>query len=256
MGAFIDLSGRKFGRLSVIEQAANHPTSGRVMWTCSCDCGTVKNITSQQLVKGGTVSCGCAKVERFAALNKKYLNNERTTYKKEWQAWIGMRRRCNDVNSQDYKDYMERGIRVSVLWQDDFLAFLEHIGPAPKDGQRWSVGRTNNNLGYEPNNVEWQLDSKQARNHSLHRNNISGAVGVCLTKSGHGYGHEYYLAFWTDLEGKRKTKCFCTYKYGHEEAFELAVAYRKQQIEILNAAGAGYADSHGNSKQINREEAA
>jgi hypothetical protein len=35
--------------------------------------------------------------------------------------------------------------------------FLEHIGKKPNDGQKWSVGRINHNLGYIPGNIRWEV---------------------------------------------------------------------------------------------------
>jgi hypothetical protein len=44
MGKFIDLSGKKFGRLTVIERAINRET--RAWWVCKCDCGNLCDIKS------------------------------------------------------------------------------------------------------------------------------------------------------------------------------------------------------------------
>ena len=247
MGAFIDLTGQRFGSLLVICKSPESSPK-RIKWTCQCDCGNVTNKPcAHSLRSGKTHSCGCVGKARIGKDTRKYPNNEREVFKKEWQAWLGMRRRCEDTTSDDYADYMLRGIQVCDEWKDDFLAFLNHIGPAPKDGQRWSVGRIDNNLGYQPENVEWQLDTTQARNHTLQRNNTSGTAGVTLSRSGHKYGHDYYLAYWNELDGK-KSKCFCTGKYGEDEAKRLAILHRQEQIERLNKEGAGYADTHGQPK--------
>lgn len=84
MGKFIDLTGRKFGRLTVIGRAPNHiqPNgANRICWYCDCDCGN-KNIIKQSnnLVSGSAISCGCYKKEAIGnALkrqNKFDLSNE------------------------------------------------------------------------------------------------------------------------------------------------------------------------------------
>ena len=56
MGVLIDLTGQKFGSLTVIDRAPNK--NKQVYWTCQCDCGTVKDIKSQHLREGKIVSCG------------------------------------------------------------------------------------------------------------------------------------------------------------------------------------------------------
>lgn len=49
----IDLAGRRFGRLTVKEYA------GDSKWLCECDCGNQTIVSESNLVRGGTVSCGC-----------------------------------------------------------------------------------------------------------------------------------------------------------------------------------------------------
>lgn len=59
MGAFIDLTGQKYGRLTVIERVEN--INGRVAWKCKCDCGNEINVIAKSLRNGNTKSCGCLK---------------------------------------------------------------------------------------------------------------------------------------------------------------------------------------------------
>lgn len=54
-----DLSGQKFGRLTVIKRDLTAP-NGRSKWICKCDCGNVVFVLRNHLVSGGTISCGCA----------------------------------------------------------------------------------------------------------------------------------------------------------------------------------------------------
>lgn len=57
----IDLTGRRFGRLTVIERAENQ--DNKVMWRCRCDCGNETIALSQNLRNGMTRSCGCLRKE-------------------------------------------------------------------------------------------------------------------------------------------------------------------------------------------------
>ena len=54
----IDLTGKKFGKLTVLEYAglSIHNTS---RWKCICECGTEKEIEGQSLRTSNTTSCGC-----------------------------------------------------------------------------------------------------------------------------------------------------------------------------------------------------
>lgn len=59
MGKLIDLTGRKFGKLTVIGRAEDR-RPGRPMWLCKCDCGSTVAVLSSALLKpNGTRSCGC-----------------------------------------------------------------------------------------------------------------------------------------------------------------------------------------------------
>lgn len=67
-----DLTGRRFGRLVVIRQAANAPKGGR-RWCCVCDCGTEITTWQYSLLKGATRSCGCYQRELTIARTVKDL---------------------------------------------------------------------------------------------------------------------------------------------------------------------------------------
>lgn len=59
MGKFVDLSGKRFGKLVVIEDSGSRSSAGSVMWVCRCDCGNMKTVRSSALTFGETSSCGC-----------------------------------------------------------------------------------------------------------------------------------------------------------------------------------------------------
>jgi hypothetical protein len=52
-----DLSGQRFGRLLVLEQGPHR--SGKVAWSCRCDCGGSALVAARHLLGGNTQSCGC-----------------------------------------------------------------------------------------------------------------------------------------------------------------------------------------------------
>ena len=58
MGKFVDLTGQKFGRLTVIRREDN-PQKRGVMWLCKCDCGNEFHVISHDLTAGIKRSCGC-----------------------------------------------------------------------------------------------------------------------------------------------------------------------------------------------------
>lgn len=65
-----DLTGQRFGRLTVIKEADKRK-SGRVTWTCLCDCEEKKDIIAFNLKSGATKSCGCLQRERVSKSTSK-----------------------------------------------------------------------------------------------------------------------------------------------------------------------------------------
>ncbi len=66
MGAFLDRTGLKYGRLTVVKHNGKDKRN-KHLWLCKCECGNEKVVVSDNLSSGRSNSCGCLKVE--------YLNN-------------------------------------------------------------------------------------------------------------------------------------------------------------------------------------
>lgn len=64
MGRYVDLTGQKFGRLTVVEYMGK-TDSGTVLWKCRCDCGNEVIVRRNNLTSGNTNSCGCYKFDRI-----------------------------------------------------------------------------------------------------------------------------------------------------------------------------------------------
>jgi hypothetical protein len=54
----IDISGQRFGKLTVLERAGTN-THKKVLWRCRCDCGAEAVVTGNALALSTTKSCGC-----------------------------------------------------------------------------------------------------------------------------------------------------------------------------------------------------
>ena len=60
----VDLQGKRFGNLTVLQKGAGRFTSGgayKCTWLCKCDCGKEIEVDAQHLKRGHTTSCGCKK---------------------------------------------------------------------------------------------------------------------------------------------------------------------------------------------------
>jgi hypothetical protein len=60
MSAMIDITGHRYGRLTVLRFAFSNE-KGRACWYCQCDCGTEITAHGALLRTGNTQSCGCLK---------------------------------------------------------------------------------------------------------------------------------------------------------------------------------------------------
>ena len=53
-----------------------------------------------------------------------------------YQCWQGMRNRCLNPKTRNFKNYGGRGIRIAPEWADDFHAFwlyvIQNLGPRPE----------------------------------------------------------------------------------------------------------------------------
>lgn len=56
-----DLTGMKFGRLTVLRKSENRAKDRNPLWICRCDCGAVIETTRRKLVTGSQSSCGCGR---------------------------------------------------------------------------------------------------------------------------------------------------------------------------------------------------
>lgn len=75
---YIDMTGKRFGRLTVIGRSEHRDSTTAVYWDCKCDCGTIKPIRGTTLRAGRAKSCGCLFEEkRKAGITKKDIVGQR-----------------------------------------------------------------------------------------------------------------------------------------------------------------------------------
>ena len=159
MSRLIDLTGRKFGRLTVIGRNPEDGAGGNIYWDCICECGSRKRVRGSHL-KGDITSCGCFRRDKMSATMT--THGLKGTY--QYSTWRNIKTRCYNSNATDYKDYGGRGIKFYYRWKDDPKAFCEwldrFLGPRPEG---YSLDRINSDGDYEPRNLRW-ADAKTQRN--------------------------------------------------------------------------------------------
>ena len=71
-----DLTGKRFGRLVVLECPRRVDYRKRRVWKCICDCGNEVDVVTDTLVSGDKSSCGCAQYEQNVENMRRYLERD------------------------------------------------------------------------------------------------------------------------------------------------------------------------------------
>lgn len=154
MNKVIDITGRKYGRWTVIGRG---PDIGKnKAWFCHCECGNERLIQYSALSCGYSKSCGCLRKELFAVRSKSRSKSP------EYNTWLLMIRRCYNSGDEAFKNYGARGVTVSDDWRFSFDKFLEDMGRRPSP--ELTIERRDNSKGYTKKNCYWGTREDQGNN--------------------------------------------------------------------------------------------
>ena len=156
----IDISGEKYGRLTVIRFLEK--VGRRSYWECVCDCGNVIRAEKSHLRSGHTKSCGCLKNEIVGNRNRRTgLSGTKIHF-----CYRNMINRCTWEKYHLFKDYGGRGITICPEWNDRVYGFERFVEWAFANGYRedLTLDRIDPDGNYCPENCRWVDKYVQANN--------------------------------------------------------------------------------------------
>lgn len=178
-----DLTGKKFGRLTVIRRIGF--INKRTYYECKCACGKIINVISSNLLKGTSNSCGCYANELTSKRSKTHGMSKTRLY----GIWEGMKQRCYNPNVSAYKYYGNKGIKVCDEWLHNFENF-KNWSKENNYNDDLSIDRIDIKGNYSPKNCRWVNKDTQANNTS---------TNVFLTIN----GVDNTIANWAKLTGTK-----------------------------------------------------
>ncbi len=192
---------QRHGRFVILGKAYSNKRK-QSYWFCLCDCGNIKVIRRDVLLRGCSKSCGCIQKEKglrkcsVSGCNKKHhsggycsshymrvwryedvshavIERHGMSNASEYKVWQDMKMRCYCKSNDHYRRYGKRGIKICDEWKNNFVAFIEDMGLKPFPEAQ--IDRIDNDGDYEPKNCRWVTRIENRRNTSRNKLTIEKA---------------------------------------------------------------------------------
>lgn len=189
------MTGKTFGRLTVLEQADDRIRSNGIhdaCWLCECSCKnhTIKSIAGYLLKNGSVKSCGCLQKESEIKNGKR--NHKTNVYDLNDEYGIGW---TFNTNKMFYFDLTDYDLIKNYCWFEHCNQKTKYSRLQAYDASSKKAISMSELLGYKKydhinrnpfdnrkKNFRPATCSENTRNRSLPRNNSSGVIGVSWHK--------------------------------------------------------------------------
>ena len=185
MSKFIDLTGKKFGRWTVVSCNGKNKW-GNYTWLCKCDCGNKRVVNSGSLIKGLSNSCGCLNIEATSKANKKY-----NTYDLSGEFGIGYTSKGREF----YFDLEDYDLIKDYCWFKNNGYMVSNIDDKKQSMHRYILGFPDydgilqtdhiNRLRYDnrKENLRIATNQENSFNKDKKSNNTTGHRGIYWSKA-------------------------------------------------------------------------
>lgn len=168
---FKDLTGKKFGRLTVIKRVGDKK---QTQYLCECECGNKKIVYASNLLRGKSISCGCYRKEKLHNDRVKILKPGTKIGRLTILEYLGQKQ-----HNGMYKVQCTCGA-ISIVLKSD-IEKSTYSSPI-------CCSRRKN-----------KIESK------IYKNNTTGVKGVYRNKNKYEanigfYGHHYYLGSYDNID--------------------------------------------------------
>ena len=182
MNELIDMTGQKYGRLTVIRYAGK-AKDRHAKWLCLCECGKEVVVLGRSLRRGSTQSCGCLQKELTSKRSKKEniwvleedgqvvtgVSKDGRTFQIDADDWGKVRQyywffdRYGYVATNSYKEHRRISLHRLIMDAEEGV-YVDHINHCISDNRK--------------SNLRICTPSQNLMNGRKRSNNTSGVKGV------------------------------------------------------------------------------
>ena len=234
-----DITGQKFGRLTVLKQAEDYifPKGQKAtQWECQCDCGNKIIVIGNSLKRGFTKSCGCLHNETSVINGKN--NKKYNTYDLSGNFGIGYTSKGEQFyfDLEDYdkiKDYYWAVNDKGYLSANKNTIFLHRLIINLNDTS-WIYNRVDhknhNKLDNQKFNLRVVTPSQNTMNSNLRSDNKTGVKGVLWNNKNNNWyvqigigGKNKYLGSYKNFDDAVKARKEAEEKYFGEFSYDNSI---------------------------------